>query len=87
MTRKEAQETLINGLKNQMEKQGKTENDYCVFSPKKGKNAWTFGEMIEAIRCDIEPEEYGSNPIDGYMKYVEWKERQTLQDVRNRVNK
>ena len=73
--RAKAQQELLEGLDDAI-KSGKKWEDIAVFSPRKGKSTWTFREMYDAIAKDVEPEEYGRNPIDQLLHYYEWKEKQ-----------
>jgi len=74
-TREEAQKELLDSIENQIKSGEKNWGDTAVWSPKKGKNSWTFREMYDAITKDIEPEEYGGNPIDTLLRYYEWKDK------------
>ena len=72
--RAKIQQELLEGIDNAI-KSGKNWEDIAVWSPKKGKNSWTFREMYDAISKDEEPEEYGTNPIDTLIHFYEWKEK------------
>lgn len=72
--RAKIQQELLEGIDNAI-KSGKNWEDIAVWSPKKGKNSWTFREMYDAISKDEEPEEYGANPIDTLIHFYEWKEK------------
>ena len=74
-TREEIQKELLDGIENQIKSGEKNWGDTAVWSPKKGKNSWTFREMYDAISKDEEPEEYGANPIDTLIHFYEWKEK------------
>ena len=79
-TREEAQKELLDGIENQIKSGEKNWGDTAVWSPKKGKNSWTFREMYDAIAKDIEPEEYGKNPIDTLLRYYEWKDKKNKKE-------
>lgn len=74
LPRAKIQQELLEGIDNAI-KSGKNWEDIAVWSPKKGKNSWTFREMYDAISKDEEPEEYGANPIDTLIRFYEWKEK------------
>lgn len=74
LPRAKIQQELLEGIDNAI-KSGKNWEDIAVWSPKKGKNSWTFREMYDAISKDEEPEEYGTNPIDTLIRFYEWKEK------------
>lgn len=74
LPRAKIQQELLEGIDNAI-KSGKNWEDIAVWSPKKGKNSWTFREMYDAISKDEEPEEYGTNPIDTLICFYEWKEK------------
>lgn len=75
IAREEAKLILIDSVLEGMKREGKTLSDVCLISPKKGKDAWTYGEYIKAIKEDKCLEDSDENPIDSYLHYVEYKER------------
>jgi hypothetical protein len=70
MTRKEAQNALLESLKNN----GKDWDDVVLISPRKGKDSWTKREMYEAIIEDRDLDGCpDSNPIDSLLRFDKWK--------------
>lgn len=86
MDREEAKRILLKSVEENINKFG--EDAYAVMMPRKGKNSWTWKEYKEAVENDTDLAECeDSNPIDSYLGYVAWKEKQELEELRNRVNK
>ena len=75
MTRKEAKEILIKSFLEGMKEQGKTENDIALLAPNKGKNTWTYNELLVAVREDKPLENSNYNLIDSYLRYLDWKNK------------
>lgn len=72
ITREQAKEFALKSTKDLMTKEGKTLDDMCLFSPKKGKNSWTYREYIEAIEQDKCLEDSDNNPIDMILNYEKY---------------
>ncbi len=69
MTRKEAQNILLNSLNSD----GKDWNHVVLSSAKKGKNSWTKKEVYDAVVADCSLEGSDYNPIDSLLRFEEWK--------------
>ena len=86
MDREEAKKILLKSAEEKIKEKG--EDAVALMSPRKGKDHWTWKEYKEAVENDTDLAECeDSNPIDSYLRYVEWKEKQKLEELRNRVNK
>lgn len=72
ITREQAKEFALKSAKDLMKKEGKTLDDVCLLSPKKGKNNWTYREYIEAIEQDKCLEDSDNNPIDMTLNYEKY---------------
>jgi hypothetical protein len=70
LTREEAKEYYLKMLNKEIEEHG--EDFIFVRATKIGKNTWTVGEFKKAIENNINPEEYGTNPIDDLLRYDEY---------------
>ena len=75
MTRQEAKEILLQGIRNDLIANMKSIHSVCMISPKKGKSSWTYAEMIDAITNDTTLEDSDYNPIDSYLHYLEYKNK------------
>lgn len=73
MTRKEAQNILLNSLNND----GKKWDDVVYFIAKSsGKYSWTKKEVYDAVLEDRCVEGGTFNPIDSLLRFEEWKRTQ-----------
>lgn len=73
-TRKEIQHELLDSTLNDMRKNNKQWDDVAVFSPKKGKDSWTYREVYMSIQQDKCLEDSNNNMIDSMIRYYKWKE-------------
>jgi len=91
ITREEAQKQLLDQLAFQVATEGKSWDDVCVISPRKGKSSWTYREWYDAVKEDRNPvgfdEDEDQNPIDSYLRYLEYKKHRELDELRKRINK
>lgn len=75
VTREEVREEYLRTLENEINSGKKKWEDVAVISLGKGKNSWTYREIYDAVEKDEEPENFGCNPIDKVLRYLEWKEK------------
>ena len=76
MTREEVQDILIKDLENYIKDFGE-DKIFCM-APQRGKSSWTAKEMLDAVKQDTIPEGYGSNPIDDFINYLNYKDEHGL---------
>lgn len=70
LTREEAKEYYLKMLNKEIEEHG--EDFIFVRATKTGKNKWTVGEFKTAIENNVNPDEYGHDPIDELLRYDEY---------------
>lgn len=71
MTREEVKKQLLNEIDKSAEKHGGLDEIFCK-APQVGKSIWTWREYREAVEQDKPMENSTSNPIDVYIKYLEY---------------
>lgn len=71
MTREEIKNQLLNEIDKSAKKYGGLDEIMCR-SPQVGKSSWTWREYREAVEQDKPMENTTDNPIDVYIKYLEY---------------
>ena len=72
ISRKEIQKWMLDEYDILIKKHGADAIE--VACPMPGKNSWTYQEMRDAVEKDEVPENYGNNPIDEFIHFIEFTE-------------
>jgi hypothetical protein len=71
MTREEVKKQLLNEIDKSAKKHGGLDEIFCR-APQVGKSSWTWREYREAVEQDKPMENSNDNPIDVYIRYLEY---------------
>lgn len=71
MTREEVKKQLLNEIDKSAKKRGGLD-EIMLRAPQVGKNSWTWREYRDAVEQDKPMENTTDNPIDVYMRYLEY---------------